>query len=187
MRGLGLPGADSEWTMNPIQSVPQRERAVEEQRKFAYRHLLYQATLEIRPLAWLSTNQWGSWNPLFWRREARRIQCAGAIADWLHNLALYSALNFQGFKEDWFWRDFERVNKQFPEFGLERYRAKFDQYLATPEEPSPVRWQLELGGIVVARIAETGFEFPWTHGVLFGSAEFDQFRTYLFDRHMGRK
>jgi hypothetical protein len=99
-----------------------------EQRKQAYRYLLYWAMLEIRPLQWLSGRGWRSWNPFYWRREARRIQCAGAIADWLHNLALYSSLDFRGFNEEWFWRHFETARSAFSEFGLERYRDLFDRH-----------------------------------------------------------
>lgn len=105
---------------------------VEEQRKLAYRHLIYWAMLNIRPLEWLGRRGWRSWSPVYWRRESRRVQCAGAVANWLHNLALYSALNFQRFDEARFWLDFERVRSLFPEFGLEYYRAEFDRYASPP-------------------------------------------------------
>ena len=84
---------------------------MDEQRQHAYRYLLYWAMLEIRPLGWLCWGWFRGWNPFYWRREGRRIRCAGAIADWLHNLALFSSLNFEGFSEEWFWRDFEWVRK----------------------------------------------------------------------------
>jgi hypothetical protein len=100
---------------------------VDDQRKHAYRYLLYWAMLDIRPLGWLRWSWFRAWNPSYWRQELRRIRCAGAIADWMHNLALYSSVNFQGFNEEWFWRDFESVRTRYPEFGLERYRNLFDQ------------------------------------------------------------
>jgi hypothetical protein len=103
---------------------------MDEQRKHAYHYLLYWAMLEIRPLAWL---RWG-WNPLSWRRESRRIRCAGATADWLHNLALFSSMNFEGFNEEWFWRDFEWLRSQYPDFGLERYHNLFERQLGQPRE-----------------------------------------------------
>ena len=106
---------------------------MEQQRKHAYRYLLYQATLDIRPLAWLRWDWYRFWNPLHRRREWRRIRCAGAIADWLHNLALFSALDFGRFDEEWFWRDFEKLRASYPEFGLERYRDLFDRRA----EPQP--------------------------------------------------
>jgi hypothetical protein len=105
---------------------------VDEQRKHAYRYLLYWAMLEIRQLGWLCWGRFRAWNPFYWRREGRRIRCAGAIADWLHNLAFFSSVNFQGFNEEWFWRDFERVRTDYPEFGLERYRGLFAWRASAP-------------------------------------------------------
>ncbi len=43
----------------------------------------------------------------------------------------------------------------------------------------PVRWQLELGGAVVARIDAEEYDFPWTHGRLVDSPAFDRFRPYF--------
>jgi hypothetical protein len=103
---------------------------VDERKKQAYRYLLYWAMLEIRGLAWLC----GGWNPFGWRRARRRVRCAGAIADWLHNLALYSSVDFRGFNEEWFWRDFESIRSDYPEFGLERYRNLFDERIAAAPE-----------------------------------------------------
>jgi dTMP kinase len=100
---------------------------VDEQRKHAYRYLLYWATLEIRPLAWLGQGGFRSWNPFFWRREGRRVQFAGALANWLHNLAQYSSVDFARFNEDWFWKDFEHLRSRYPEFGLERYHNLFEE------------------------------------------------------------
>ena len=102
---------------------------MDEQRKHAYRYLLYWAMLDIRPLAGLGERWFGWWNPFFWRKEVRRIRCAGAIANWLHNLALYSSVNFDGFNEHWFWRDFLALKKRYPEFGLQRYLSLFEQHL----------------------------------------------------------
>lgn len=107
---------------------------MDEQRKHAYRWLLYWAMLEVRPLQWMGSRGWRSWSPLYWRREARRVQYAGAVADWLHNLALYSSVNFQGFNEEWFWRDFEMAQFRFPEFGLEHYRELFERHANPPPE-----------------------------------------------------
>jgi len=103
---------------------------LDQRRKSAYRYLLYWAMLEIRPLGWLNWGWYREWNPLYWRREGRRIRCAGAIADWLHNLALFSATDFEQFNEDWFWQGLESVKSQYPEFGLERYRNLFEQRLS---------------------------------------------------------
>jgi hypothetical protein len=37
------------------------------------------------------------------------VQWAGAIADWLHNLAMFSARDFRGFDEQLFWKEFETI------------------------------------------------------------------------------
>ena len=99
-----------------------------EQRKVAYRILLYCAMLDIRLVQWLGNRGWRAWSPVHWRREARQVRWAGAIADWLHNLAWCSAHDFQGFNEEWFWRDYETTQSRYPEFGMEHYREQFEQY-----------------------------------------------------------
>lgn len=45
-----------------------------------------------------------------------------------------------------------------------------------------IRWQLELGGEVIARILDAhDYEFPWTYGKLFESPGFERFRVYFTD------
>lgn len=45
-----------------------------------------------------------------------------------------------------------------------------------------IRWHLELGGEVVARIADANtYEYPWTYGTLVDSPEFERFRPYFTD------
>jgi hypothetical protein len=107
---------------------------MDERRKHVYRYLLYEAMLHIRGLGWLCWGWWRVWNPLYWRREGRRIRCAGAVADWLHNLAFFSAVDFRGFNEEWFWRDFESARSRYPELGLEHYREMFERRLAQPPD-----------------------------------------------------
>jgi hypothetical protein len=111
-----------------------RSTQVDEKRKNAYRYLLYWAMLDIRPLSWSCWGWFQAWNPFYWRREGRRIRCAGAIANWLHNLALFSSLNFERFDEERFWQDFDSLRSRYPEFGLERYRDRFEQRLSEPLE-----------------------------------------------------
>ena len=98
-----------------------------EHRKYAYRYLLYWATLDIRPIAWLRIH-W--WNPLSWVGSIRRVRRAGAIADWVHNLALFSALEFQGFDDGLFWDEFERLRRIHPEYDLDHYRWVFDRAMS---------------------------------------------------------
>lgn len=108
---------------------------MDEQRKRAYRWLLFRAMLDIRPLKWLGSQGCRPSSPLESQGEARRVQFAGVMADWLHNLAAYSAVHFQGFDERWFWDDFESVRSRYPELGLEHYQEEFARLLsADPAE-----------------------------------------------------
>ena len=95
---------------------------MEEDRKNAYRYLLYRGMLDIRPIAWLRV-AW--WNPLSLFRELRRARLAGDVADALHNLGFYASCNFVHFDEERFWRDLEAVESRFPEFDPTYYRNMF--------------------------------------------------------------
>jgi hypothetical protein len=99
---------------------------LDEQRKKAYRWLLYQATLDIRPLSWMNSRWRDYINPTRWTGFARQARIAGSLANWLHNLAMFSALEFDRFDEDFFWKDYERLLNENPQAGLERYRAEFE-------------------------------------------------------------
>lgn len=104
---------------------------MEEERKYALRYVLYRAMLDIRPLAWFRLNFIQRLNPVYWKRELRRIRRAGAIADWMHNLALFSALDFERFDEARFWRELDKLNKRNPEYDfLTYYKGIFDRQLA---------------------------------------------------------
>jgi hypothetical protein len=110
-----------------------------EQRKYAYRWLLYWAMLEIRAIQWWQGDSWQAWNPFWWRRLGRRIRHVGALADWLHNLAYFSAVDFLRFDEERFWRDFEWLQPRFPEFSVEQYRTHFEQQACPPSKAEPGR------------------------------------------------
>jgi hypothetical protein len=107
---------------------------VDDQRKYAYRYLLYWAALETRALQWLGPRGWQAWTPMYWREALRRVRYAGGVADWLHNLALYSATDFRGFDEGLFWRDFVALRSRHPGFGWDHYREQFERH-ARPSEP----------------------------------------------------
>lgn len=108
---------------------------MDEKRKIAYRYLLYWAMLDIRSIQWIGYRGWRAWSPLHCRRESQRVQAAGAVADWLHNLARDSAHDFYGFDEGEFWRDFESFRSRHPEFGLEQYRVGFERHINQTSEP----------------------------------------------------
>jgi hypothetical protein len=103
------------------------------QRKHAYRWLLYAAMLDIRPLHWVERSWWKRLNPFCWRSQSQQVRRAGAIADWLHNLADCSAGSFDGFDEDWFWNAFRRVLEKYPGTCLETYRSEFERRAKTLE------------------------------------------------------
>lgn len=93
--------------------------------KYAYRYLIYQGTLSIRPVAYVGSAWWERWNLLYWFRERRRIRSVGRLANWLHNLALFSAIDFVGFDEDTFWSELEELKIAFPADSFGRFRDYF--------------------------------------------------------------
>jgi hypothetical protein len=101
-----------------------------ERQQRAYRYLLYHAMLEIRPLAWRRLTRLLPLNRRAFQDTARRIRYAGELADCLHNLALFSALDFNRFEEDWFWRQVQGLADRYPDFEVSRYRRIFEQFLA---------------------------------------------------------
>lgn len=82
--------------------------------KRAYRSLLYYAMLDIRRLC--RSGVPASKNPFQIWRQYHRSRLAGALADWLHNLALHSAEGLTKFNAEWFWDDFEVLRRRYPQF-----------------------------------------------------------------------
>ena len=99
-----------------------------DQVKAAYRHLLYVAMLAIRIRC--QSRGRPSRNPWEWRNQYQHSRVAGATADWLHNLAHFSSLDFVRFDEQRFWHEHADLCHRLPDEGLERYRQIFDEYLA---------------------------------------------------------
>jgi hypothetical protein len=75
--------------------------------KYAYRHLLYLVLLEIRSCCWDK----GS--------PEETSKCL-ALADWVHNLAQFSAIEFRGFDPDVFWREHTWFCERHPELQIFR-------------------------------------------------------------------
>lgn len=96
--------------------------------KAAYRHLLYVAMLDIRNYCQSRSRE--SQNPFEWRRQYQRSRVAGAIADWLHNLAQISSAEFVSFDEQQFWKEHAGLCRRLPGEGIERYRKFFDEFVA---------------------------------------------------------
>jgi hypothetical protein len=103
---------------------------MDEQRKKAYRYMLYHAMIDIRPSAWMSSGVFRILNPLYWRHVCQRVRRAGVVADWLHNLALFSALDFEGFDEEWFWGEFQKYETKYPAAHLATYKEMFEEELS---------------------------------------------------------
>ena len=104
-------------------------------RKLAYNHLLYWAMLEIRGIQWIGYGRWRLrwfW-PGFWISEIRRVQYCGALADALHNLAMFSAHDYDGFNEEGFWEWFESLKRYQPE-APRYYRNHFERHLKELED-----------------------------------------------------
>lgn len=94
--------------------------------KSAYRYLLYLAMLDIR--IYCQSRGEPSTDPAVYERQYRHSRIAGAIADWLHNLALAASSEFNRFDEDGFWKTHAYFCQKFPS-ELARYRTQFDQRL----------------------------------------------------------
>ncbi len=97
---------------------------VDDARKYAYRKLLYHAMVDTRNRC--STSTYNSLNPRVWYKQYHNSIFAYLIADWLHNLANYSASDFKEFNEDWFWEEFSRIVVKFPE--IKHYYDSFEGY-----------------------------------------------------------
>ncbi len=93
--------------------------------RYAFRRLLYWAMLDLRRVDNLVYRPAALLNPFRWRPTVQQVRQAAALADWLHNLALFSALEFDHFDEVWFWREYERVVARRPD--LKRYKEVFDR------------------------------------------------------------
>jgi hypothetical protein len=106
---------------------------MDELRQAAYRHLLYVALIDARN--YCQPRAAVSYNPMVWFRQYHQSRIAGAIADWLHNLADASSKLHTGFSEETFWREHAYLCQKFPHAELESYRRIFDEYLAGKKWP----------------------------------------------------
>lgn len=87
---------------------------MDSKRKALYRELLWWAMVDMRSH---SGSAVGTWRSLLsrYRRSYRRVnQFTYAMSQWLHNTALYAAMDFDGFNEKLFWRDYQQFRQSFP-------------------------------------------------------------------------
>jgi hypothetical protein len=75
--------------------------------------VLYWAMLEFRQLQWIAARPVSLLRPLELRRRLRDAERVGATAEWLHNLALFAATDFEGFRERRFWREYDALVERF--------------------------------------------------------------------------
>jgi len=97
-------------------------------KKYAYRHILYWATLELRWLKNLAHSPGRVFFPWNWHRAIRQIARAGILADWMHNLAMFSSVEFDHFNEEIFWREYRRLVLIYPDFAT--YERRFNAALS---------------------------------------------------------
>jgi hypothetical protein len=98
----------------------------------AYRNLLYEAMLDIRNLCQPRGKE--SFNPIVWRRQYMQGRIAGALADWLHNLALIATVDFRSLDAEGFWREYDGVCRRYSDVvgngKLMDYRHRYERHLA---------------------------------------------------------
>lgn len=112
-------------------TYPHEPTALSDIEKSAYRNLLYHAMLDIRNLCQSRGSE--SRNPLEIWRQYRQSRLAGALADWLHNLAQHAATDLKNFDTEWFWREYESLCKRFKEVRTGEwmdYRERYERHLA---------------------------------------------------------
>ena len=110
---------------------PHEPTTLSDAEKMAYRNLLYWAMLDIRNLCQSRGSE--SLNPFAWRRQYRESRIAGALADWLHNLAHHAATDFNSFDTEWFWREYDGLCRRFKPVGQRMwmdYRERYEVDLA---------------------------------------------------------
>jgi hypothetical protein len=117
--------------MDTMAIWPHEFKSLSDAERKAYRRLLYDAMLDIRNLC--QPRGRVSYNPLVWRRQYHQGRVAGALADWLHNLAQYAATDFRSFDTDWFWQEYAGVCRDYPDLiGPDKwidFRGRYERHL----------------------------------------------------------
>ncbi|MBC8134920.1 MAG: hypothetical protein H8F28_03420 [Fibrella sp.] len=107
---------------------------MDERRKAAYRHLLYYGLISIRSsTGWAMESKMQASLPwLFHRDPSQTAHRVFWLADAFHNLAKYSALDFEGFDEQKFWN---HMVQSMGEAGVDVnwYRETFQNLLRQDE------------------------------------------------------
>ena len=110
---------------------PHEPTVLSDAEKKAYRNLLYWAMLDIRMLCQSRGREYS--NPFKIWEQYRRSRLAGALADWLHNLAQHAATDFESFDTEWFWREHDGLQQRYAEMKVGEwmdYRARYEEHLS---------------------------------------------------------
>jgi hypothetical protein len=94
--------------------------------KRAYRYVIYFVALDIRSLSWFAWSWREKIDPFYLIRQIARIRAKGALADWIHNLAHYSALEFERFDEKRFWDEYVDLARIHQRHWDRDYRKFFE-------------------------------------------------------------
>jgi hypothetical protein len=89
--------------------------------QIAFRRLLADAVIQMRAYSSVAPQQSAE-------TSQSALRHVNAIADLVHNLALYSVRDFTGFESELFWRQFRQYRQRIPE--LYDFEAAFQRYLA---------------------------------------------------------
>ena len=103
-------------------------------RKQLYRELLRWAIIDMRMYSsWAYSN---SLLLMLRRQRSHRqiLRFLNAMNDWLHNVALYSVVDFTGFKEDQFWQEYQHFRNHYPAERWVAVTEKIIQELRSDEE-----------------------------------------------------
>ena|SRR5688572_12643271 len=114
---------------------PPKPTPLTDAEKNAYRRLLYWTMLHTRDFCQPRARI--SYNPLVWWKQYRQGRIAGALADWLHNLAAFAANDFTGFNANWFWNEYDGLCKRVDQVGPGKYidyRKRYEEHLARRSE-----------------------------------------------------
>jgi hypothetical protein len=112
-------------------TCPHEPTVLSDAEKKAYRNLLYWGMLDIRMLCQSRGRE--SCSPIEIWKQYRRSRLAGALADWLHNLAEQAATDFNSFDTERFWREYDGLRRRYSEASYGQwmdYRARYEEHLS---------------------------------------------------------
>ncbi|MBC8143432.1 MAG: hypothetical protein H7Y38_18545 [Armatimonadetes bacterium] len=108
---------------------------MDERRKAAYRYLLYRVCLSLRGSAPFGRTSDEAFTRLTQHRDERTtVHHAWHLAEAFHNLAEFSAHDFAGFKEEWFWGEIDTLKRYIGD-AANQYKNIFDDCLTGKHSP----------------------------------------------------